>query len=245
MRVFLATAASRWALLLARVRSERAGTAGAGAQRALHKALRSGFKTRGRRHRRVCRRSERGRTLFAMAPGVARLPASVEKLYTTATALLRFGPNGTLTTNVLGVGSRRLQRGLARHAVSEGRRRPDVRLGQLRSVRLRHRRDDAAARRQPAPPDRHHIRPGTDRRRRVLFRLAPRDAGHRRSGVRYVEGVLSGLAYDRGLANEQGRLSKPPRAVRRAAVRRGPARRRREGSEADARYTAGTARHSC
>ena len=39
-----------------------------------------------------------------MAPGVPRLPASVEKLYTTATALLRFGPNATLTTNVLGVG---------------------------------------------------------------------------------------------------------------------------------------------
>ena len=30
------------------------------------------------------------------------MPASVEKLYTTATALLRLGPRGTLTTSVLG-----------------------------------------------------------------------------------------------------------------------------------------------
>jgi len=46
-----------------------------------------------------------GRTLFSSRPGVGRLPASVEKVYTTATALLRFGPNATLTTRVLGVGS--------------------------------------------------------------------------------------------------------------------------------------------
>ena len=34
-----------------------------------------------------------------------RLPASVEKIYTTSTALLRFGATGTLTTKVLGSGS--------------------------------------------------------------------------------------------------------------------------------------------
>ena len=35
------------------------------------------------------------------SPDVARLPASVEKLYTTSTALLDFGANTTLTTSVL------------------------------------------------------------------------------------------------------------------------------------------------
>ncbi len=45
------------------------------------------------------------RTLFASAAGVARLPASVEKVYTTSTALLRFGANARLSTRVLGVGA--------------------------------------------------------------------------------------------------------------------------------------------
>src|SRR5947209_7498099 len=47
-----------------------------------------------------------GQVLFASAANVPRLPASVEKLYTTATALLRFGPHATLATSVLGRGYR-------------------------------------------------------------------------------------------------------------------------------------------
>jgi D-alanyl-D-alanine carboxypeptidase/D-alanyl-D-alanine-endopeptidase (penicillin-binding protein 4) len=46
-----------------------------------------------------------GQTLFARNANVGRMPASVEKLYTTTTALLDFGPQATLTTSVLGVGS--------------------------------------------------------------------------------------------------------------------------------------------
>jgi D-alanyl-D-alanine carboxypeptidase/D-alanyl-D-alanine-endopeptidase (penicillin-binding protein 4) len=46
-----------------------------------------------------------GRSLFSWVAGTGRLPASVEKLYTTSTALLRFGPNATLTTRLLGAGS--------------------------------------------------------------------------------------------------------------------------------------------
>ncbi|MGH2929807.1 MAG: D-alanyl-D-alanine carboxypeptidase, partial [Solirubrobacteraceae bacterium] len=45
-----------------------------------------------------------GQTLYAHHAATGRLPASVEKLYTTTTALQRFGPNATLTTSVLGVG---------------------------------------------------------------------------------------------------------------------------------------------
>src|SRR4051794_21057422 len=44
----------------------------------------------------------RGRTLYALRPDNARMPASVEKLYTTSTALLRLGPEETLTTTALG-----------------------------------------------------------------------------------------------------------------------------------------------
>jgi D-alanyl-D-alanine carboxypeptidase/D-alanyl-D-alanine-endopeptidase (penicillin-binding protein 4) len=45
-----------------------------------------------------------GDTLYSHNADTGRLPASVEKLYTTSTALLRFGANGRLSTTVLGEG---------------------------------------------------------------------------------------------------------------------------------------------
>jgi D-alanyl-D-alanine carboxypeptidase/D-alanyl-D-alanine-endopeptidase (penicillin-binding protein 4) len=45
-----------------------------------------------------------GRTLYESKADVARVPASVEKLYTTSAALLRFGPDATLKTSVAGSG---------------------------------------------------------------------------------------------------------------------------------------------
>jgi serine-type D-Ala-D-Ala carboxypeptidase/endopeptidase (penicillin-binding protein 4) len=45
-----------------------------------------------------------GATLYARAPDTARVPASNEKLYTTAVALARFGASGRLSTRVLGDG---------------------------------------------------------------------------------------------------------------------------------------------
>jgi D-alanyl-D-alanine carboxypeptidase/D-alanyl-D-alanine-endopeptidase (penicillin-binding protein 4) len=45
-----------------------------------------------------------GRTLFESKADVPRVPASVEKLYTTSAALLRFGPDATLKTTVAGGG---------------------------------------------------------------------------------------------------------------------------------------------
>jgi len=47
-----------------------------------------------------------GQALFSRTANVGRIPASVEKVYTTSTALLRFGPNATLSTSVLGRGFR-------------------------------------------------------------------------------------------------------------------------------------------
>jgi len=46
-----------------------------------------------------------GQTLYSHNATVGRLPASVEKLYTTSTALMRFGAGATLTTSALGVGT--------------------------------------------------------------------------------------------------------------------------------------------
>jgi D-alanyl-D-alanine carboxypeptidase/D-alanyl-D-alanine-endopeptidase (penicillin-binding protein 4) len=43
-------------------------------------------------------------TLYTRNANTPRLPASVEKVFTTSTALLDFGPNTSLTTSVLGVG---------------------------------------------------------------------------------------------------------------------------------------------
>jgi serine-type D-Ala-D-Ala carboxypeptidase/endopeptidase (penicillin-binding protein 4) len=46
-----------------------------------------------------------GQALFSRNPDTPRLPASVEKLYTTSTALLTFGAGARLTTALLGTGS--------------------------------------------------------------------------------------------------------------------------------------------
>lgn len=45
------------------------------------------------------------RVVFAWRPNIRRNPASVEKLYTTSTALIRMGPGATFTTQVLGTGT--------------------------------------------------------------------------------------------------------------------------------------------
>src|SRR6185312_16324876 len=45
------------------------------------------------------------RTLYSKNANTRRLPASVEKLYTTTTVLERFGPNATLRTSLLGRGT--------------------------------------------------------------------------------------------------------------------------------------------
>lgn len=119
MRAFLATVAAVVSLLA--LTSPFVGRAGAdlrpdrvasGAQapkavaRALDRTLSRGLAAYGSATGGEVVDLNTGQTLFADNANKGRLPASVEKLYTTSTALLRFGPTATLSTTVLGKGYR-------------------------------------------------------------------------------------------------------------------------------------------
>ncbi len=74
-------------------------------QQALTSALNRGMQTIGGASGAYVVDLTMGQVLYSDNAGVGRIPASVEKIYTTSTALLRFGPNATLTTRVLGAGT--------------------------------------------------------------------------------------------------------------------------------------------
>jgi D-alanyl-D-alanine carboxypeptidase/D-alanyl-D-alanine-endopeptidase (penicillin-binding protein 4) len=76
------------------------------AQQALTKALTKGMQQEGAYSGAYVVDLTTGQPLFSQAANTPRLPASVEKLYTTATVLERFGPSATFTTSLLGVGYR-------------------------------------------------------------------------------------------------------------------------------------------
>jgi D-alanyl-D-alanine carboxypeptidase/D-alanyl-D-alanine-endopeptidase (penicillin-binding protein 4) len=105
MRVFLATLGATFALL-----ASAAAVAGAQppspAQTALTQAMQGGLNQTGPQTGAIVVDLSAGQTLFSRAANTGRLPASVEKVYTTSTALLRLGPSATFTTSVLGTGSR-------------------------------------------------------------------------------------------------------------------------------------------
>jgi len=81
-----------------------AAFAGTSPRQALDKALHKGIGAAGRASGAYVVDLNTGQALFSVNSAVGRLPASVEKLYTTSTALLLYGPHGTLTTTVLGSG---------------------------------------------------------------------------------------------------------------------------------------------
>ncbi|HWE33191.1 MAG TPA: D-alanyl-D-alanine carboxypeptidase/D-alanyl-D-alanine-endopeptidase [Solirubrobacteraceae bacterium] len=85
--------------------SPAAANAAASPQRTLTRALDRGVKSAGSSSGAYVVDLTTGQQLYSYKSTVGRLPASVEKLYTTSTALLRFGPNGTFQTRVYGVGS--------------------------------------------------------------------------------------------------------------------------------------------
>jgi serine-type D-Ala-D-Ala carboxypeptidase/endopeptidase (penicillin-binding protein 4) len=82
-----------------------AGAQQPSAQAALVSALRSDMRAIGGASSAEVVDMTTGQTLFSWHAGVGRMPASVEKLYTTSTALLEFGPQATLNTTVWGVGT--------------------------------------------------------------------------------------------------------------------------------------------
>jgi D-alanyl-D-alanine carboxypeptidase/D-alanyl-D-alanine-endopeptidase (penicillin-binding protein 4) len=77
---------------------------GTGAARALDGALNQGMRAAGPYSGAYVLDLSTGQTLYSANAQTGRLPASVEKLFTTSTALEKFGTDGTLTTQVLGVG---------------------------------------------------------------------------------------------------------------------------------------------
>jgi serine-type D-Ala-D-Ala carboxypeptidase/endopeptidase (penicillin-binding protein 4) len=78
---------------------------GATEQESLARALSNGIHAAGGASAAYVLDLNTGAVLFSSASQVGHLPASVEKLYTTSTALLRFGAGATFTTQLLGSGS--------------------------------------------------------------------------------------------------------------------------------------------
>ncbi|HXO08733.1 MAG TPA: D-alanyl-D-alanine carboxypeptidase, partial [Solirubrobacteraceae bacterium] len=87
--------------------SARSPRASASALRSLDGALNVGMKAVGRFSGAYVVDLTNGHVLYSKNARIARLPASVEKLYTTSAALSEFGPDATLTTSVLGLGQAR------------------------------------------------------------------------------------------------------------------------------------------
>jgi D-alanyl-D-alanine carboxypeptidase/D-alanyl-D-alanine-endopeptidase (penicillin-binding protein 4) len=174
------------------------------AKRALSRALRRGLNAGGRADGAYVVDMTTGKTLFSASARVPRLPASVEKVYTTSTALLRFGGNTSLTTRVVGVG------GLAPGGVWHG------------TLYLRGGGDPTFGSKSFD-----HLAYGTGATMQQLVANLIRETGIRSIAGRIVgdesyfdslrgtppygfqpsadvEGLLSALIYDRGLADPQG-----------------------------------------
>jgi serine-type D-Ala-D-Ala carboxypeptidase/endopeptidase (penicillin-binding protein 4) len=78
---------------------------GATQQQSLAQALSNGIHAAGGASAAYVLDLDTGAVLFSSGSQVGHLPASVEKLYTTSTALLRFGGSTTFTTELMGSGS--------------------------------------------------------------------------------------------------------------------------------------------
>ena len=148
------------------------------------------MRPRGRHERRLCGRPRRPAGRCSRPPPTRRrLPASVEKLYTTSTALLRFGPNATWSpASAASARSTPAAAGTARCTCAAaaiptfGSRRYDSYAYGTGATMQRLVANLVA-------PTGITLGPRRDRRRRVLLRLPARHAGHRLPRLdRYVEG---------------------------------------------------------
>jgi D-alanyl-D-alanine carboxypeptidase/D-alanyl-D-alanine-endopeptidase (penicillin-binding protein 4) len=152
-------------------------------------------------------------TLFSERSSTGRLPASVEKLYTTSTALLRYGPGATFRTRVLGVGS--LDEGGTWHGTLYLRGGGDPTFGQQG---FDHHYYNTGATVQRLVTNLVHATGIKAIDGRIVGDQSYFDSdrgtvatGNQRSF--YVEGQLSGLAFDRGFTNASETAFQPHPAL--------------------------------
>lgn len=146
-----------------------------------------------------------GTELFALRPATPRMPASVEKLYTTATALLRMGPDATFDTRAVSDGALDAGGVLRGDLVLVGG--GDPFFGDTAAARLARAVKAAGVRRIAGAVVGDET--GFDRRRSGCCAGYDRDVG----------GVLSALAYDRGVDRGALRLDAARFAASRFAAR--------------------------
>ncbi len=144
-----------------------------------------------------------GQPLYAAAAGAGRLPASVQKLYTTATALLRFGPQFALQTTVLGTGT--VGPGGAWRGTLYLKGGGDPTFGSESFDRSTYGTGATVQRLVASLLRATHVK---SIRGEIVGDESDLDSlrgtpysGYQPSG--YTEGLLSGLAYDRGFVDEQ------------------------------------------
>jgi D-alanyl-D-alanine carboxypeptidase/D-alanyl-D-alanine-endopeptidase (penicillin-binding protein 4) len=143
-----------------------------------------------------------GHTLFSDQAGTGRLPASTEKVYTTSTALVRFGPNATLTTSVYANGW------IGKHGIFHGslylRGGGDPTFGSAGFIGANYGGSGASVESLASKVRRYGIRGVVGR---VLGDESYFDSlrGTSESGFQfdpYMEGSLSALAFDRGVTGD-------------------------------------------
>jgi D-alanyl-D-alanine carboxypeptidase/D-alanyl-D-alanine-endopeptidase (penicillin-binding protein 4) len=185
-----------------------------GALRTLRAALRAGMRQIGGASSAYVFDMSTGQPLFTDAASSWRLPASVQKLYTTTTVLLRFGPQATLSTTVLGQGHR------DGHGVWHGtlylRGGGDPTFGLASFDHARY--GDNGATVQTLVSNLVHSTGIKGLQGRIVADASYFDSlrstaeSHFHPDV-YMEGELSGLAFDRGFANSYGTSYQPHPAL--------------------------------
>ncbi len=143
--------------------------------------------------------------LFSERATTMRPPASVEKLYTATTALARMGASAHLSTTVFGDRQARAGRSVGRQPLPARRRRPDVRLQRVHPLPLRrHGRVGLHAREQLVHTDGIHRITGSVYGDESWFDSLRGEPSSDYAPDPFLEGTLSGLAFNRGESGSEG-----------------------------------------
>jgi D-alanyl-D-alanine carboxypeptidase/D-alanyl-D-alanine-endopeptidase (penicillin-binding protein 4) len=170
----------------------------------LQSALRAGLRSAGAATGAYVVDLTTGKTLYSARPDVGRLPASVEKLYTTSTALARFGTNATLKTAIRASGT--LDAGGTWHGILYLQGAGDPTFGSSSYDHFAYGTGATIQRlvanliRQTGIKALHGAVVGDE----SVFDSSRGTPATGFAFSPYIEGELSGLAYDRGFADEQG-----------------------------------------